>query len=122
MDNYIAFNKALKTFLRETSYAFPHIKEIKLSIALYKMLKTINKKRPCRFFTSVVEKCQEPILSKDEEFFYKTDIECPEPLKGLFAVVQREWFSLSPEQKDVFWRHLILLVLLSRKCNSNSTY
>lgn len=115
--NFKAFNKALKDFIRCTMDSFPQYVELKLLLATYKMLKTINKKRPCRLFQNMTENCQDHILSKDEAFFQENGIQCPDAsVQSVMQTMNNVWSQLDEQNKDAVWQHLQKLVLLSKKC------
>jgi hypothetical protein len=117
MEDYIAFNKALKHFVRCSIEAFPDFKELKVLLITYKMLKTINKKQPCKLFLAMTSNCQDAILAKDEQYFIENGLYCPEnSIQSLSAAFKEKWFALDSTNKDVIWQHLQVLVLLSRKC------
>lgn len=116
-EEYIAFNKALKNFIKCSMESFPDVIELKLLFATYKMMKTINKKKPYRFFHSMTEHCQDAILAKDEDYFTNNGIDCyDQTVLNVINVAKGRWDKLDQDSKNAVWAHLQVLVLLSRKC------
>jgi hypothetical protein len=121
-EEVIVFNRSLKFFLRSFTDHFPEVKEFKLLMPTYKMLKTVNKKRPYRLFYKMIENCQDAILAKDEDYFRTHAIECPESvLENIAKAVADRWMSMDRETKEVIWQHLAVLVLNARECKAKDT-
>jgi hypothetical protein len=118
MDEYKRFNTALKEFISCTINAFPHIKELSMLEAAYKICQAVGKKNPCKVFESITSNCQNAIMQKDEQFFMENTLEYPDVISGLSAVVRREWETLKSEEKDAVFQHMQVLVILSKKCIS----
>ena len=116
MDAYIEFNKAMKTFLRCSIEAYPEIKEFKLCLTMYKLFKTMNKKKPCQYFLSTTKGYHDAIMAKDEAFFSTQDIQYNDFLQDIVVRIKTEWDNFTPESKDAFWQHLQVMVILSNKC------
>jgi hypothetical protein len=117
MDEYKNFNKALKVFIRSTIESFPDLIEFKIALVVYKMLKTINKKKPFKLTFKIIEPHQEAILNKDEAYFMTNRVDFVDPqLQPIFKAVEKSWCTFSPENKEAIWQHLQVLVLLGRKC------
>lgn len=117
--DYINFNKSLKNFLRCSIEAFPEIKEFKLCLHMYKLFKTFSKKKPCQYFKTIITPYREQFLQKDEAYFYRDDLDIhySDFMQDVVNVIQRDWRSLNQETKDVFWKHMHLMILLSDKCD-----
>lgn len=117
MEEYKAFNKAMKEFSRNMAQAYPQIPELKLMIIVYKIFKTISKKKPQRFFMEITKDCQEAIMNKDEQAMFATTVVVTDPnLLKLQDAVYRNWTTFTPEDKEAIWQHLQVLVILARKC------
>lgn len=119
MEEYIAFNKALKFFIRCSIESFPHMKELKMLLVTYKTLKTISKKKPCKIFLQILtEDFHKAIMDKDESFFMTHQVECQDIIGYLKNAVHREWSLMSEEDKDKIWQHLQVLLILSKKAEN----
>ncbi len=116
---YKNFNKSLKDFLRCSIEAFPDIKEFKLCLHMYKLFKTFNVKKPCQYFKSIITPFKDPLLQKDEAFFYKddTNVQYSDFMQDVVNVIKRDWANLNQDIKDIFWKHIQLMILLSDKCS-----
>jgi len=119
MEDYKKFNKSLKVFLRASIEAFPDIKEFKLCLHMYKLFKTFNIKKPCQYFKTVIGPCKEQLMQKDEEYFCRDDIniQYSDFLQDIVNVIKRDWSKLDADTKDIFWKHIQLMILLSSKCD-----
>ena len=116
-DEFKTFNKALKVFIRSTIESFPDLVEFKIALVVYKMLKTINKKKPFRLTFKIIENHQEQILNKDEMYFKTHQIDFIDSrLMPIFKAIEKSWDSFTPKDKEALWQHLQVLVLLGRKC------
>ena len=117
MEDYVTFNKAFKNFIRCSIEAFPDMKELKIVLITYKMLKTLSKKQPCKLFTTMTSSCHDAIFMKDENYFMMNGVNCPEAtLSSMSPAIQKKWMSLDNANKDIIWQHLQVLVALSKKC------
>lgn len=117
MEDYVAFNKAFKNFIRCSIDAFPDMKELRIVLITYKMLKTISTKQPCKLFSTMTAACQDAIFMKDEKYFMQNGVRCPEAtLNSLSPAIQHKWMSLDDDNKETIWQHLQVLVALSKKC------
>jgi hypothetical protein len=116
-DEFKSFNKALKVFIRSTIESFPDLVEFKIALVVYKMLKTINKKKPFRLTFKIIENHQEQILNKDEEYFMTHQVDFIDPrLQPIFKTIEKSWHTFTPQDKEALWQHLQVLVLLGRRC------
>lgn len=116
MDPYISFNKALKEFIKCSIERFPHVKELKMMLMSYKMLKTLSKKRPCKLFKSITHDCQDSIMNKDESYFLQYGCDSSSIADTFNATIHKEWDQMTDDDKNAIWQHLQVLVLLSHKC------
>ena len=120
MDNYKEFNTALKFFIRECTRIYPHISELKLLMPLYKVMKTMNKKLPMKYYKELMDPHTKNLLNKDLEFFLNYNYEDPTVIRIVNAL-KAELHRTSEENKDMIWRHLIVLYKYTRQCKSIST-
>ena len=115
-DVYKEFNHALKTLLRELIAAYPMVKELKPMLLLYKVMKTVNRKMPQKYFHQLIaEHHYNNIISKNYDFFISDDFNDKEvsyimsPLKNIFK-------TLTEDERTIIWEHMILLLSCNNKC------
>lgn len=115
MDHYKDFNSSLKFFMRELIKLFPNMIELKLMLGLYKMMKSVNKKAPQQYFHELVDAHSKELLSKDFAYFLSKDFDDPTVTKILVPMKQ-EFIVLDDANKDMIWKHMIVLYHKSMKC------
>jgi hypothetical protein len=121
MDIYKEFNHNLKFFMRELMKVFPQVSEIKLMFALYKLMKTVNKKSPQQYFHSLVDVHSKELLLKDINYFLSKDFDDPQVTK-ILEPLKREYVLLDVENQDMIWKHLVVLYHMSIKCEEKSSH
>ena len=116
-DPYKEFNRAVKTFLREIMARLPHVPEIKVAFATYKLLKTVNRKTPRGMFERLIGPGgHQHIFDRDVAYFMRPDIDCDSALSGLREAAKREWGGLEPESQEAAWQHMHVMAVLSQRC------
>jgi hypothetical protein len=115
MDHYKTFNTSLKFFMRELINLRPDLKELKLMFSLYKVMKTFSKKSPQKYFHSLVNPHSKELLARDFEYFLSDDFNDPEVDK-ILPVIKEEFILLNDDNKDMVWKHLVVLYKLSLDC------
>lgn len=110
------FNRGLKKFIREMIEVYPEIKELKMMLAAYKVMKTLSYKRPQRVFNSLIaDKHSADIINGnfdvflDESFTYDGFSDICEGLKKAFKGVDNA-------NKQAIRDHMLALLYLNKKC------
>lgn len=121
MESYKNFNKALKFFMRELMSMYPNMPELKLMFSFYKVMKTVNKKAPEKYFYDLVAPYHNDLLKKNLECFMKEDIVEDPTIKKMLGPLKEEYQKMKPENKDMIYNHIILLYKLSLICEQKLT-
>lgn len=116
ISQYKDFNRATKLFIRELIANFPHIKEFKKMHLLYKIMKTVSKKSPSKYFYNMVVKdYADDLMNKNFDVFLSDEFDDPTVEAGIFATLKNEFRNLDDANRDAIWMHLVLLVTLCKK-------
>jgi hypothetical protein len=94
---------------------YPNILELKLMFSLYKMMKTVNKKAPQKYFHSLVDGHGNELINKNFDYFLSDEFSEAQVNKILVPLKQH-FLKLDEETKDMIWKHLIVLYHLSLQC------
>lgn len=108
------FNKQLKTFFKQITDIYPEIKEIKSMKGQLNMALIADETIAiANFYTHLVTKYENQILSQDEQFFLDFDLTgtALADLNHLKNVYQQA----SPNTKTCIWKYVRVLTLLSKK-------
>lgn len=114
-DPYKEFNHALKFFMRELMKVFPDVGDLKMLFSLYKMMKTISRKKPQRYFQDLLDGHQSELLSKNVDYFLSIQ-PADATLRKIMGPLKHAYASIDDENKEVIWQHMIALYFLSCKC------
>lgn len=113
---YKDFNKALKTFIREMMVVYPEVKELKMMIAMYKVIKTISYKRPQRIFNSfVAEKYSQNIIDGDFDVFLQESFTY-DGFNDICDGLKKAFKEVDEQNKKIIRDHLLVLLCLNKKC------
>jgi len=121
---YNLFNNKLNEFFTDLITVFPDIKEFQTFQSGLSVLKNVNVKSPQIIFNNhILNKFKEEILKKDENFFLNEaeyDILVKETDYWLDFIKQLKiiWKTMSDENKEIIWKYLHILCILSDKCNN----
>lgn len=115
LDCYKEFNGALKFFMRELVRLYPDIAELKLMLFLYKTMKTVSKKSPQKYFHGLIEEHSEDLLKRNMSFFMGKEFDDPVSTK-VITRFKKEYELMSEENKEMVWKHMVVLYHLSVKC------
>ncbi len=105
--------------MRELMKLFPDIMELKLMFGLYKMMKTVNKKGPQKYFHELVDSHASELLAKNIDYFLSKEFDDATVTK-ILTPLKSEFFKLDEENKDTIWKHIIYLYQLSMICEDKS--
>lgn len=116
MESYINFNKALKFFMRELISMYPTMPELKLMFSLYKVMKTVSKKTPQKYFHEAIAPHHSELLNKNLEFLMKEELFDDPAVKKMIGPLRDEYEKMSKENKDMIYNHIVFLYKLSLIC------
>lgn len=116
MESYKNFNKALKFFMRELISMYPHMPELKLMFSFYKIMKTVSKKAPQKYFQELVAPHHTDLVNKNLECFMREDIVEDPTIRKMLGPLKQEYHKMNQENKDMIYNHIIVLYKLSLIC------
>ena len=111
MENYCKykdFNKTLKIFFRSLIKLFPDISELKTMLSLYKIMKTITKKAPKKYFNELVGVHEEEIRKRNYNIHEKLKYE--NYLYNIMDPLKNAWIGLDKTNKDLIIDEIIILI------------
>ena len=118
---YDKFNEQLISFLKQLTICYPQISEFKKITSGLSLLKTMDKKMPAKLFKEHASKFEMQIKKKDEEFFINNNeyeiLDSVDKNEFLDFINQLKivWKDTSEENKDVIWKYLNVLLIISKK-------
>lgn len=108
------FNNKLLEFLSELRVSFPQVQQFEMYENLTKTCIMMSKHTAENIFHStVVLPYGSYIDKKDEEFILQQDFDQAD--KSFVSILKSVWNELDTQNKDNVWKHVRLLVTLSRK-------
>lgn len=116
MDCYKNFNKSLKFFMRELMSLYPNMGELKLLFSFYKVMKTVSKKSPQKYFHEVIYPHHAKLLNKNIEFLMNEDLFEDPSIKKMVMPLKEEYLRMTQQNKDMIYNHIIVLYKLSLIC------
>lgn len=124
VNKYKIFNLALKKLIKELIVTFPDNKEFKIFLVIYKLLKTINKETPHKYFKEfILSKYRDYLLNEDDSFLHQ-EIVNPDkvPISVLLVLNELQefnnnWEKIDQENKKIIWSHVRMLIELSDLCD-----
>lgn len=122
--NYIIFNKALKTFIRELIVTFPKHKEFSVMLMVYKMCKSISRKTPLKYFKEILLTPYRDYLIREDDAFFNNNLFT----KSIFPIhiqillqdldeICKIWSQIDEENKKIIWQHIKILIVASDNCD-----
>lgn len=121
MPAFQLFNRKLIDMLEDLASCFPSVTEFSMALSPpARMLLTMDPRHGQQMFsTFVVRPYENHIMSKDEAFLMNQESFGPKGLVGVDIVnlIKRVWREASARDKDAIWRHLHVLIVLSRRCD-----
>lgn len=117
MENpYVEFNLHLKHLIRCLKTSYPEIKELYIMYGLYKIMKTVNKKMPQKYFHKLVaDKYSNDIINKNFDIFMSDEFDDPD-VTYILIPLKLKFNLLSNDEKNIIWEHLIVLLSLNKRC------
>lgn len=110
------FNTCFKTFLRELSVRFPDVKEFKVMIGLYKVIKTLNAKIVHSMWRVATDPFLADMMRHDATFFVDPNMPVPEGFEAfayMLPTFRKCWLALDHDEQQNVWAHIDLLINLS---------
>lgn len=110
------FNTCFKTFLRDLSVRFPDVKEFKIMIGLYKVLKTLNVKIVHSMWRVASDPFLPDLMRHDDTFFLDPNIKLPDGFEifiYMLPTLRKCWMDMDHEEQKNVWAHIDLLLSLS---------
>jgi hypothetical protein len=115
-DVYKEFNHCLKTFMRELMSGFPDVRELKIMFGLYKVMKTMSKKMPQRYFHQLIaEKHSSDIINKNYSYFLSDEFD-DKDVSYILKPIKNSFAELDNHNKDIIWKHMIVLLSYNKRC------
>lgn len=105
--------------------AYPEVEQFKKLKAIFTLVKNVSEDTPLKIFKEhVVRHFREYILNRDETFFMTFE-GYHENLKSVsnhadywyefIVYLKQMWETMSKENKDAIWNHLVVLIMISDK-------
>lgn len=121
MESYKNFNKSLKFFMRELMSMYPNMPELKLMFSFYKIMKTVSKKSPQKYFYEMISPHHNELINKNLGFFMSDDIVEDPVVKKMLGPLREEYLRMSQDNKDMIYNHIVVLYKLSLICEQKFT-
>jgi calcineurin-like phosphoesterase family protein len=121
---YDLFNDKISEFLRDLIQSFPDITEFKKFKSGLNLVINVDPSSTQVMFNSfVVSKYKNAILSKDDVFFLEDeDIDVGTNRKDYWInfinQLKSLWKTIDKNNKDIIWKYLHVLCILSDKCQN----
>lgn len=105
------FNQKFEEFIKDMILIYPDDKDFKLMKNSFNLLKLADDKKPFEMFSKFGAKFEEPVLSRDEQFFLSnsySDIRAEESnlTDDLINKLKGYWTNLSEDNKEAIWKYL----------------
>jgi hypothetical protein len=117
MNHYKEFNSSFKFFVRDLIRVYPDVLELKLMLSFYKVMKTVNKKAPQKYFSSWAGDNAQEIINKNWDFFFNKPYDDTQ-IQKFVDIFRKLHNAMDEENKDMIWKHLLVLLKVSQKCDS----
>ena len=119
---YVRFNKHLKTFFRECDNTFPDLVCFKVMMAIYKILKSMSKALPQKFFQELfVLHHGDGFKQRKDDSVFDPKYTAPPLYASMIETMKARWIALDKYTKDTIYDHLIVLMALSDRCIEHNT-
>lgn len=115
------FNRKLMDMFEDLAACFPSVPEFGIAISpTARMLLNMDPRQGQRIFNDFVAvPFESRIIARDDAFLLAHDQFGPDGGAGagnLVALIKGVWKDSSAEDKDAIWKHLHVLIVLSRRC------
>lgn len=113
---YKEFNAHVKEFVRELDRTFD-VWCFKFMMAGYKMLKSMHKSLPHKYFQEFVYLPHgKGIKQCDETSFFDPAYQPPPLYNNMVESLKGIWKGLDDQTKQTIWKHLNVLCILNERC------
>jgi hypothetical protein len=123
-DADVEFSRGVKEFLRDLIRSYPSIKEFKLMLAAYKIVKSFGKRHVFAAWSDVMNATMEDaVRNRDERLWMSPEfINLPSTYwmyDSYIPVFRSLWTNIDDHSKDAVWRHFEHLVTLAERCRTS---
>jgi hypothetical protein len=99
----------------------PDVKELKMMFMGYKLAKTLSKKCVYQMWNDTLQIPYIDYLQRhDDSFVFQPDFRLPPTISPIYAALAPSviayWKDMSPEIKQIVWKHTDNLLILAKKC------
>lgn len=113
------FNQKFEEFIKDMILIYPEDKDFKLMKNSFNILKLADEKKPFEMFAKFGSKFEEPVKSRDEDFFLSntySDIRAEESnlTDDLIDKLKGYWKNLSDDNKEAIWKYLEIFFKLKK--------
>jgi len=114
-----AFNTQLENFINELSELFPKDTDIAFAKNTIYLLKKTNPKKTSKIFKSYMNKFEDQINNKNEDFFLNRNYnDIHDGVKSSLNTVmnlKKYWKSMTNNTRNNIWLYLQILIKISKK-------
>jgi hypothetical protein len=113
---YKEFNRTVKTFLREMIQVFPEVRELRMALMLYKLMKTISVKRPQKIFNELIAaNHSKDIIDGNFDVFLTDNFTYPEA-HDVCEGLKKAFKEVDDSNRKVIHDYLLALLACNKKC------
>jgi len=118
MDYAELFNRKLNDFLEDLeAIGIRSVADYPLLKASCQLLASVDKARPADMFLRyVVGPYEDQIVRRNEDFFLKETYKSVSADMAIVNAIKQIWSTLDLHNKDAIWQHMLVLMVLSKKC------
>ena len=105
---YKDFNKTLKIFFKSLIIVFPNVSELKTMLGLYKVMKTISKKAPKKYFKELI--CVHETDIRNRNYNIHEKFKCENYLSNIMEPLKNAWISIDLNNKNKIMDDILVLI------------
>lgn len=116
---YSMFNRKLTDMIEDLATSFPTVTEFAIALSPpARMLLSLDPAHAQRMFQEyVVLPYEQHVLDRDEAFMLAQERFGP-VTNDLVTTIKRVWLGATTVDREAIWKHLHVLIVLSRRCES----
>jgi hypothetical protein len=111
IDDFIIFNKAVKSFLIDLNATYVNVAELEFIQSVFKMVKKLSKKLPHKIFNMTIKNFKDRIIERDSDYFNSDEFKI-----SYMVTLKKMWKDVDSVNKKHIFDHLNLLIKLSDNC------
>ena len=120
-DPWVLFNRKLEEFAVDLCTTYAEVKEFHVLKNSVRLAAMMTPKLPQTIFHQhVFIPYEQHIINKNEVFFleedYASHLEGNSVNLDIVQQIKGIWKSLAPDQKEIIWKYMQVLVVLNRRC------